>query len=411
MRNDDRNPSSPPAQARGTLGSNQLGMREFNERVVLQAIRLRGATPKADLARITQLSTQTVSVIINRLLGDGLVRKEEALRGRMGQPSQPIALDPDGAFSIGVRIGRRKLEVLLMDFLGRQRYRSSTGYPTADVNAVFAEIAVQLHAIDQLLGPDKVKRLAGVGIAAPLAFGGWPQLLRMPAHDAEAWSRTDIRARLQAMTPLPVEFAKDTAAACVAELVAGRGRTLGSYLYIFVDTLVGGGIVIDSQPHGGAHGNAGAVGSMSLGLPGLRGHAGQPGQVLDRASLVRLEELYAEAELEDVTDARALQHPWLPVTGRWLEGAAAVLALAIHHSACVLDLEGVIVDGAMERPLLARLLEDIGAALGRHNWQGVLRPEVHAGSVGAEAKVSGAAWLPLHAGFAPAHDLFLKLRS
>ena len=49
------------------------------------------------------------------------------------------------------------------------------------------------------------------------------------------------------MTELPVEFAKDTAAACVAELVAGRGRSIRSFLYVFVDTFIGGGLVIDSH--------------------------------------------------------------------------------------------------------------------------------------------------------------------
>ena len=38
-----------------------------------------------------------------------------------------------------------------------------------------------------------------------------------------------------------------------------------------------------------------------------------------------------------------------------------------------------------------------------------MAPEVHAGVIGADAKVTGAAYLPLHANFAPAHDLFLKL--
>ena len=68
-------------------GSNQIGMRQYNERVVLHAIRLHGSLPKADLARLTQLSTQTVSLIIDRLHADGLVVKQAAVRGRVGQPS------------------------------------------------------------------------------------------------------------------------------------------------------------------------------------------------------------------------------------------------------------------------------------------------------------------------------------
>ena len=39
-----------------TVGSNQVGMRQYNERIVLQAIRLHGPLPKADVARLTRLS-------------------------------------------------------------------------------------------------------------------------------------------------------------------------------------------------------------------------------------------------------------------------------------------------------------------------------------------------------------------
>ena len=47
---------SPAAGAEARLrprGSNQVGMRQFNERVVLQAIRLHGSLSKAGIARLT----------------------------------------------------------------------------------------------------------------------------------------------------------------------------------------------------------------------------------------------------------------------------------------------------------------------------------------------------------------------
>ena len=86
-------------------GSNHVGMRQFNERVVLQAIRLHGSLPKADIARLTKLTPQTVQVIIARLENDGLVHKLAPLRGKIGQPSVPMALDPDGAFPISLPMG------------------------------------------------------------------------------------------------------------------------------------------------------------------------------------------------------------------------------------------------------------------------------------------------------------------
>lgn len=104
-------------------GSHQLGMRQYNERVVLQAIGLHSSHPKAELARLTHLSTQTVSLIIDRLLADGLVIKQEAVRGKVGQPSVPIALSPDGVLSIGVKVGRRSMDTLLLGFTGQVRAR------------------------------------------------------------------------------------------------------------------------------------------------------------------------------------------------------------------------------------------------------------------------------------------------
>ena len=349
-----------------------------NERLLLRQIRLRGSVAKADLARLTDLSTQTASVIINRLLEEKLVRKLEVQRGKVGQPSQPIALDPDGAYAIGIQIGRRDLEVALIDFTGVPRLRAGISYDSPDVETVFAAIAQQLDAVAASLGAEAAARICGVGVAAPLNFGAWEGLLRMSPLDAQAWSGVDIGRRVQALTALPVTFAKDTAAACVAELVAGRGRGIDSYLYIFVDTLTGGGLVIGGRPHAGMHGNSGAIGSMPL-RAGAPGQPGAPAQLLSVASLVTLESESA-----------------------WLAEAADAIAYAICNAACLVDLDAVIVDGKLERALLGRLLTAVETALTRYNWEGAARPALHPGEVGADAKVIGAAYLSLHASFAPA---------
>src|SRR3954447_17301770 len=123
-----------------TFGSNQVGMRQFNERVVLQAIRLHGALPKAEIARLTHLTAQTVQVIIARLEADGLVRKCAPVRGKIGQPSVPMALNPDGAYSIGIKIGRRSLDVLLVDFTAQVRERLTLAYEFPDPDTLFDDI-------------------------------------------------------------------------------------------------------------------------------------------------------------------------------------------------------------------------------------------------------------------------------
>ena len=311
-------PATPETRLR-PRGSSQGGLRQYNERVLLQAIRLHGALPGAELARLTHLTAQTVSLITKRLIEDGLLLKREPVRGKVGQPSVPLGLNPDGAYAIGVKLGRRNLDVLLIDFEGQVRERSSLGYAYPEPQGVLAEIVQRVRAFKRRLPPGGRERLQGIGLATPLSLGGWQALLGFPAEVAERWNHADLRAELERQTGLPVEQIKDTAAACVAELVAGRGRSVKTFLYVFVDTFVGGGLVIDSHLRAGLHGNAGAIGSLPLGLARARA-AEPPAQLLSVASLINLEAQYQAAGLDTTAagDARALQAPWLPVTRAWL---------------------------------------------------------------------------------------------
>ena len=419
----------PAASRLKPRGSSQGGLRQYNERVVLQAIRLHGALPGAELARVTHLTAQTVSIISKRLEADGLLLRGQPQRGKVGQPSVPLSLNPDGAFAVGIKVGRRSFDVLLVDFTGAVRRRWAVDYRYPAPGPVLAQIGARLAEIRSLLSPAEYERVQGVGIAVPLNLGGWQTLLEMPPEVAALWPQVDLRAEVAALTDLPVALVKDTAAACVAELVAGRGRSIPSFLYIFVDTFVGGGLVLDSHLRAGLHGNAGAIGSLPLSVASLghdlgrglgRSNGSEPGggvglptppQLLSVASLLNLELLYGAAglDLTAVADARALQAPWLVHTEAWLAQAAAALALAVNSAACLLDLESVILDGSYSRELQAALEHSLALALDRYSWEGVTRPAVLSGTIGSDARALGGALLPLYANFAPDRDLFLKI--
>jgi predicted NBD/HSP70 family sugar kinase len=205
-----------------------------------------------------------------------------------------------------------------------------------------------------------------------------------------------------------VSFAKDTSAACVAELFQGRGRDIGSFLYLFMDTFVGGGLVIHSHLHRGVHGNAGAVASLPLQVS----QGGDvPPQLVSQASLWDLEQRFREHALDPMAayDARALQAPWLAYTQEWLERAAQALAHCIVAGTAFLDVEAVVMDGAVAPDLLRNLLVRTSEALKTYNWEGLQHmPRLELGSIGSDARALGGALLPLHACFAPDHGSFLK---
>lgn len=390
-------------------GSNHVGMRQFNERVVLQAIRQNGSLPKAQLARLTGLTSQTIGLIAARLEEDELLIRHDAVRGRVGQPSIPLALNPDGAFSIGINIGRRSADCLLVDFTGKVRSRKSLHYAFPDATTLLPALSVNIQLLQAELRTF-THRLVGVGVAAPFSLGGWHRLLGLSHDEAQHWNQLDLCAEVQAMTNLPVKFAKDTSAACVAELVAGRGRDLKSFLYLFVDTFVGGGLVIHSHLHTGIHGNAGAVASLPMHLADRSGRSGTPGQLIDQASLWALERSFIALGLEPQAayDDRAMMPPYRQETNAWVDRAAVALAHCVVSGTAFLDLDAVVIDGSMSRALLAQMLAQVRSGLSRYNHEGIWPTELLEGSIGSDARALGGALLPLHANFAPDRDLFLK---
>jgi predicted NBD/HSP70 family sugar kinase len=396
-----------PLRARG---SNHVGMRQFNERVVLQTIRQHLSLAKADIARLTGLTAQTIGLITTRLSEDDLLLRQERVRGRIGQPSVPLSLNPDGAFSIGIKIGRRSADWLLVDFTGRVRQRKTLPYAFPDTQQLLPAVGENLNALRTELG-ELGSRLVGVGVAAPFQLGGWHRMLGLSEEQACRWNAIDFAAEVQKMTELPVSFAKDTTAACVAELVVGRGRDLKSFLYLFVDTFVGGGIVLNSHLHAGLHGNAGAVASLPTKL--ARHAASPPEQLIKHASLWELEQRLKAVQLDPTAayDERALRAPFLPHTEGWLLDAADALAQCCVSGTAFMDVDAVVIDGSMCHGLLTRLIEQTCAAMAAYSWEGLWRATLTSGSIGSDARALGVAMLPLHANFAPDRDLFLKATS
>ena len=194
----------------------------------------------------------------------------------------------------------------------------------------------------------------------------------------------------------------------MAELVAGRGRDLKNFLYLFVDTFVGGGLVINSHLHGGLHGNAGAVASLPMSMPNPAGTA--PDQLISHASVWELERRFETLGLDPhaALDERALSGPFEPATRAWVTHAAQALALTVVSGTAFLDIDAVVIDGSLNRKLLTQLIEATQSALAQYSWEGLWPAKLIAGEVGPDARALGGALMPLHANFAPDQDLFLK---
>ncbi len=373
-------------------GSNQSGMRDWNERLVLSLVRSHRALPKAEIARLTGLSAQTVSVIMRALEQDGLLERGEPLRGRVGQPSVPMSLAADGAFFLGLKIGRRSSEMVLVDFHGclRGRRVRRHDWPTPEAAVTFADRAAA-ELIATLPAPLR-GRVAGMGIAAPFRLWDWADSLGAPQQDMDAWRDCDLAGRLAARHPFPVFLENDATAACGAELVFGTAPVPADFIHVYIGFFVGGGVVLNGSLYSGGRGNAGALGSMPV-----RGPGGAPRQLIDLASVARLESAVIGAGLSADCLWSSPEHWPVPesLLAPWIAEAAEGLAQAAVASLAVLDFEAMVIDGWMPRAVRKRVLAATGAALGRQNLAGLEPLALIEGTMGADARALGAAALPL----------------
>lgn len=386
-------------------GSNQTGLRAHNERLVLTLIRRMGPLAKAEIARMTGLSAQTVSVIMRLLEAEGLLKKRDPVRGKVGQPSVPMDLAADGAYFLGLKIGRRSLDLVLTDFLGQVagRVHMTHLYPDPDRVVQFTN-----DAIGQLLGDltqSQRKRVAGLGIAMPFRLWDWALMPGMRASAMEGWRDRDIAAEIAGNRDFPVYLCNDASAACGAELAFGQQDRPPTFLYFYIGYFVGGGIVIDNALFTGRSGNAAALGSVPLRVAG-----NQVQQLVDVASLAALEEKVMAAGVSG--DAIWENHPsWSlpePVLDDWLTSAADGLANAVISSACVIDFDCVFVDGWLPEAVRAELVRRIRSRLAELRVAGIDKPEIREGTIGSDARALGAASLPLSNRFLVDRNAFLK---
>ncbi len=373
-------------------GSNQSGVRAYNERLVLSLVRRHGALPRVDIARLTGLSAQTVSVIIRGLEEDGLLTRGERVRGRVGQPSTPMRLAAEGVFSFGLKIGRRSAELILMDFVGtiRMRLHETYRWPVPDAIQKFA-----LDGIGQFsasLDENERRRIAGLGIAAPFELWNWVEEVGAPPADLDAWRNADLARDFAAHLPFPVFVQNDATAACGAELTFGRGPDFPDFIYFFIGSFIGGGVVLNNALYPGRSGNAGALGSMPV--PSFDG---KPRQLIDAASIFVLERMLQERGI-DTAPLWLSPENWdgFGVTvDEWIALTARNLAHATVAAASIIDFSAAIIDGWLPASVRRRIVEATGAEIARLDLQGITAPQIVEGKVGVHAKAMGGASLPL----------------
>lgn len=387
-------------------GSNQVGVKQFNERLVLDIVSTNKGLSKADITRITGLSAQTVTTIVNRLIDEELLKKGDVIKGKVGQPSTIIELNNEGVTAIGIKIGRRSADILLVGLAAKVKSRHSLSYNYPNAEHLFKWITNIVAKLITEIPEEQATKLIGIGVATPFDLDGWEGVINAPEGEMSKWKDIDVARKIESLTGQKTFLLNDATAACLAELRTSKERQESSFLYFYVGTFLGGGIVLDGKIYNGIHGNAGSVGSMPTSLS----NGNHPTQMVSAAAIHTLEVMAIDAGLprnafdnEDPLDAAREK-----IFNNWANEASNALAFAIVSGQAFFDLGDIVIDGSIRRDLLFLLIDKIQQSFARYDLQGLKMPNIRAGHLGNDARAIGGSLLPLHERFGLDQSLILK---
>lgn len=397
-------------------GTNLVYTKKYNLRIVHEVIRLYGPLSRADVARHTELSVQTVSNLVKELLALRLVREGGRKNEGRGAPSTSLTINPDGAYAIGLDLDRDHLTGVLVDLAGKVRQREHIDVATPSSAEVLDLMCgmVETLAARQGLGLDELAGL-GVGVPGPMHRGenGVGYLVNPKAFPG--WHDIPLESWLHERLRMPVYLENNATAAALGERWYGSGQRIGTFFYIYVGSGLGGGIIMNGQPYQGFSGNAGEIGYLPTDLsrdPDAATMDDDPHVGL-HFNLPRLYERLRRGgtdvgTLEELDRLMAEGHPGLL---EWLDDAAdhlAALVLAIEY---ILDPEAICFGGRLSDRILGGLMERVAALLPLRRARGKSSVPRHLlATAGVDAGALGVATLPIYEIFAPAPRVLLKQR-
>lgn len=367
-----------------------------SEKLILSFLRRRGNLSKAQLARLSSMSAQGVSVIVDRLLDLQLVKKGAKQRGKVGQPSTPLMLNPEGAYSIGFFIGRTSSKIALSNFAGTVIDERNLDYTETTAPDLPEKLYQAALSLSSTLTHHQMQRFVGIGIAAAegdihLFSADQNQTGESPQTQEPSLSR-----RLSDHLNVPCFCVNDIRAACLAELTLGLARGKSNTLYFNIGHWLGSGIILEGKLFG-------AEDQLSSDLHGLRVSDCRSGdnntRVIDLASLVHLDEALIETGLNPREQMSREFAESREIYEKWRTGAIAALSTAIQSACATIRFDRIIVDSRLTDSSLEQLVAELNTQVRADSLPEARIPAISFGTFQGDARAFGAAMVPMFKAF------------
>ncbi|GAB3839125.1 ROK family transcriptional regulator [Kribbella italica] len=378
--------------------------------VILDHIRAAGRVSRVELARLSGLTPAAISMIVRKIMSDGLVLEAGTGEATGGKRRTLLAINSASRYAVGVCLDYERLTFVVTDLSGHLVGRLTVDGPRdTEPEDVLRTIGRQVTKLVRDLQVDPA-RVVGLGVASPGPLDSRQGIL-LGSQPTSAWTGLRLRDRLEALSGLPVLIDNDATCAALGEHWTSRRAADEKAVTatVYMADGIGCGILTDGRVFHGMSSNAGEIGHTSLDLNGPLCRCGGRGCVelyAGPAAVVgaarRLPELVSELQL-DQADGRNDFRRIVKAAARGhdqcrqlLEKAASHLAVAVVTLTNILDLDEVHLSGpgfTDAGAIYARVIQD---GLDQTSFLRSIHPtQVKISHLGTEAAALGAAALVL----------------
>jgi len=338
-------------------------VRDINRRIILNLIRSRQPTSRAELARLSGLQRSTVSLIVDGLLADAWVR--EGSSGRTVRGRRPTLL----------RLNQNRM------ILGMDLRPTTTRLGVADLYAHFvvqevfptgedpeAFLKESIRRIRRLLDLYPADSWEGIGVSLPGRAD--PISHRLVFAPNLKWKEVDLKTPLEQATGLPVQLENAANACVLSEVWFGKDSdTVQDLLVVTVSEGIGVGIFANGQLITGAGGFAGEFGHTTLDPNGPTCRCGKLGcweVFASNTAALRYYDGGSSSMAEDFTfgDLVSLANQGNPQAVQAVKGMTRHLAAGLANLAIGLSPGKIVVVGEITRlwslvgPMIEQAISD-----------------------------------------------------
>lgn len=326
-------------------GTNSQYNKTTNLRLILNILTKQGAVPRVEIAKQTYLTKQTISNLTDTLDKAGLIRELGVKRKGVGKPTTQLSLNPNGAFSIGIRVRFNLIEAGMYNIAGEQIAYHRFPLEQIDAN----KIASILDEIcNMLMHKNKIPKtkILGIGLVLPASSRFHQVKDDSLSHDIlqlEQISK-NIQKQLSDKIQLPVIVENIASAVASKETFYGAAKNLKSFVYIYLGHSIDASFIFDKNLFISHNGIAGRLGHLIVETDGRECSCGNYGCLNQYASLNALEKFIAKKikkpiKIADILDNAKKYEKYLTL---WFEDMSEAMRIGIHSLENLFNAETII---------------------------------------------------------------------